>query len=237
VKITKGPIIREFKVVFQKHLQQLSLKASINQSLSAKSAGNKNQHRLEENDIPRSVYLLLVPFYSPRYRMEFVKTYFNEEKSASLLFLCAGVLAVLAGLYFWLWLKKPLYTGMAYPLVLIGLIELAVGATVNLRTATDIERVQNQLSLEPEKIQSEEIPRMVKVMRSFVYIRYAELFLILTGIMFMYYITRSAFVKGIGAGLFIQACLMLTADYFAERRGEQYLQELQKQTEVYQKKS
>jgi hypothetical protein len=169
--------------------------------------------------------------------MEFIKSYFTAEKAASFLFMGVGVTAVLFSLYCWLTLKKSFYMGMAYPLVLIGLIEIAVGVTIYWRSPKDIERVENFLTLEPERVLREEIPRMEAVMRSFVTFRYVELLSISIGILAMFYISNSDLVKGIGVGLFMQASVMLAADYFAERRGEQYLEQLRQEVSTLNKQS
>jgi hypothetical protein len=158
--------------------------------------------------------------------MEFVRTYFNAEKAESFLFILAGGIALLASLYFLISVKKSFYTGFAFPLLFMGIIQLAVGTIIYSRSESDKERVLNYMALEPERINSEEIPRMAMVMKTFVYYRYIELAFILTGILLMFFISTSDLVKGVGMGLFIQASIMLTADYFAERRGEEYLKNL-----------
>jgi hypothetical protein len=169
--------------------------------------------------------------------MEFVKVYFNMEKAASFLFMAIGTGSTLFSLYSWLMLKKTFYSGIAFPFLLFGVVAIAVGVTVYLRTPKDIERVENFLVLEPEKILTEEIPRMEAVMRSFLKIRYAELFLMAVGIVLMYYAGQSQLVKGIGFGLFFQCATLLSADYFAERRAGQYLERLKQEVSILNKQS
>jgi uncharacterized membrane protein len=169
--------------------------------------------------------------------MEFVKDYFNSEKAASFLFMGIGIFSTLFSLYSWLMFKKPFYAGIAYPFLLLGLVEIAVGVTVYMRAPKDTERVENYLVLEPEKIQSEEIPRMERVMKSFVTIRYAELILIAVGVVMMYYTGQSQQIKGIGFGLFFQCAMMLSADYFAERRAAQYLNRLRQEVSILNRQS
>jgi hypothetical protein len=169
--------------------------------------------------------------------MEFVRTYFSAEKAESLLFIFAGAIALLASLYFLISVKKSFYTGLAFPLLFIGTIQLAVGTIIYLRSDRDKERVLNYMTLEPERINAEEIPRMTMVMKTFVYYRAIELAFIITGILLMFYVPVSDLVKGIGMGLFMQASIMLAADYFAERRGEIYLKNLRDHTPALYKQS
>jgi hypothetical protein len=67
---------------------------------------------------------------------------------------------------------------------------------------------------------------MEKVMRNFVAIRYVEIGLALIGLLLIVFNRDVNFWKGFGAGLLAQAVLMLLADYFAERRGAEYLKQL-----------
>jgi hypothetical protein len=161
--------------------------------------------------------------------MDFIKTYFSHEKAESLLFIGAGVIGTLFSLYCWMSLRKPFYNGMAFPLLILGAIQLAVGTTIYLRSPKDMERILNYATLEPEKLQDEEILRMRTVMQNFMYYRYLELLFITAGILLMFYVSPSEFVKGVGFALFVEASLMLAGDYFAERRGEIYLQQLQQE--------
>ena len=75
-------------------------------------------------------------------------------------------------------------------------------------------------------IQTEEIPRMEKVMRNFVIFRFTEITLIIIGVILMYGTQQNSLWNGIGLGLFIQSSAVLLLDFFAERRGEVYLEYL-----------
>jgi hypothetical protein len=162
--------------------------------------------------------------------MEFVKSYFQAEKAESIVFIVAGCLAFCISVYLWVAVRKPFFNGVAFPLMLVALIQLTVGITVYMRAASDIERVENMLVLEPQRINTEELPRMETVMKNFLVYRYVELALIVAGVICMFYASPSELVKGIGLGLFIQASFMLAADYFAERRGNVYLKHLEEAT-------
>ena len=88
-------------------------------------------------------------------------------------------------------------------------------------------RVEYIIKNEPEKIQSEEIPRMEKVMKNFVYYRYFEITMIVLGVILMFSLSNYGFWKGFGLGLFIQCALLLSLDFFAEKRGYNYSKHLQ----------
>ena len=66
-------------------------------------------------------------------------------------------------------------------------------------------------------------------MSNFVIFRYVEIALIILGIALMYSSMNDTLLRGIGLGLFIQASIVLSLDFFAERRGYiyfEYLKEL-----------
>lgn len=158
--------------------------------------------------------------------MDFIGKYFQAERSESLLFIVIGILSILAALVFWLDIRKPFYNGMAWPLLLVALIQLIVGLTVFLRSPQDMERVNRMAKREPYRIDREEIPRMEQVMKNFMLYRWVEIALSLAGLALILSFREPGYWKGVGAGLFLQAGLMLLLDFFAERRGQAYLEAL-----------
>ncbi len=158
--------------------------------------------------------------------MKFVADYFNAEKFESLFFIGIGFLAIGLAVYFWLVLKEPFYRGVAIPLVLVAFIQLTVGITVYLRSLKDIKRLEYILKNESAKIQTEEMPRMETVMKNFIIYRYVEIGLAILGLLLFLFFPSQFFWKGVGIGLLVQASFMLSLDYFAEKRGHEYIKEL-----------
>lgn len=160
--------------------------------------------------------------------VNFVTTYFTEEKIESLFFIIVGVMTISLAFIFWFIIKYSFYTGSAFPFLLIGLIQLIVGTTVYIRSPKDIVKVEHIIKHEPQKIQTEELPRMETVMKSFTIYKWIEITLILIGVvLFMsFYNSSQTFWKGLGLGLIIQASIMLTLDIVAEKRGRTYIQHL-----------
>ncbi len=150
-----------------------------------------------------------------------ITTYFNAERTESLLFVVIGVAAIVFAL--WGWRRPPFWRGAAWPLLAVALLQLAVGSTVWLRSPQDIQRVQQIVATDPARIHSEEIPRMQTVMKSFAIYRWIETGLLLLGLLCALTAARGGAWQGVGAGLAVQAGLMLALDFFAERRGQAYL--------------
>jgi hypothetical protein len=160
--------------------------------------------------------------------MDFIRQYFNAERAESMVFFGLGVIAIVLATWFFLGKNSEFYRGMAYPLAIVALIQLAVGASIFMRSPVDTARVEGFVQHEPNRIASEEIPRMEKVMRQFVMLRYFEIALIALGLILIF-VSKSDLWRGIGMGLTAQAAIMLACDYFAEARGHVYLDALKNQ--------
>ncbi len=158
--------------------------------------------------------------------MDSIIKYFNGEKAESYVFIIIGVTALAMALYFALALKSSFWKGVAIPFILVALLEFMVGYTIVTRSPKDTARVESFIKHEPQKITTDEIPRMEKVLSNFVVFRYIEIALIIIGIVLMYSSMNDTFWRGIGLGLFIQASIVLCLDFFAERRGYVYLEYL-----------
>lgn len=158
--------------------------------------------------------------------MNQIEKYFKAEQNESVLFVMVGIVAVAIAMYFLIKIKHPIYTGLAYPLIAIALIQIVVGCMVYLRSPKDIVRVNEIIQTDKARIHTEEIPRMEEVMKNFNTYKWIEISFILVGIVMFFYFKQPSMLKGIGLGLFIQAGFLLLLDFFAERRGTIYLEYL-----------
>jgi hypothetical protein len=64
---------------------------------------------------------------------------------------------------------------------------------------------------------------MEKVIKNFVLYRYFEIVMIFSGLILMYSLPNCDFWRGFGSGLFMQCFILLSLDFFAEKRGHVYL--------------
>lgn len=154
--------------------------------------------------------------------MEPISRYFNAEKSESLIFIIAGLLAVIIGVWFLFVIKKPFYNGVAFSITAIAIVQLTVGYSVYARSPEDIIRVNQIVKNDQAKIHAQEIPRMKTVMKNFMIYKIIEIVFVVAGLLF-WIVFKSGLLSGIGLGLFIQALLMLVFDLFAESRGKIYI--------------
>ncbi len=162
--------------------------------------------------------------------LDFVTTYFTEEKIESLFFIIIGSITVLLALTFLLIIKYSLFKGLAIPLLLVGIMQLMVGCTIYRRTTKDIIQVELLIKKQSQYIQNNEIPRMEVVLKDFVIYKWIEISFMIIGfiLIMVFYKSPQTFWKGLGLGLLIQASLMLCLDLIAKQRGEIYIQFLLK---------
>ena len=155
-----------------------------------------------------------------------IEKYFLAEKQESLLFIIIGIIGLILALVFFFGLKTNFYKGAAVPLVAIGLLMSIAGYTVYARSDNDRKRNVYAYDMNPGDIKEKEIPRMEKVMKNFILYRYSEIILLVLGIVFFVYCRNDElkiFWKGFGLTLAILTAVALSADYFAEKRGHEYL--------------
>lgn len=152
--------------------------------------------------------------------------YFNGERAESYLFLVLGIVGLVLSSYLFFLKASSYWKGFAIPFVLVSVLEIIVGISLIYRSPKDIIRVENYIKYDQVKIKSDEIPRMEKVMKNFVVYRYVEIALIFIGGILYFAFANSDFWRGLGLALLIQASIVLTLDYFAERRGFFYLEYL-----------
>jgi hypothetical protein len=157
-----------------------------------------------------------------------IEKYFSTEKSESLLFLIVGVVAILLSLAFFFFMKSNIYffKGAAIPLFLIGLIQVVAGYTIYKRSDEDRKRIVYACDMNPTQLKNEEIPRMQVVMKNFVIYRWVEVAFIIAGLILLFMFRATPDKKicyGLGLTPAIQAVIMLSLDFFAEKRGHIYL--------------
>ena len=151
--------------------------------------------------------------------------YFTAEKQESLIFIAIGLLAI--GISAWLWMNGHRLKSMAYPLVVVALLQLVVGTTVYLRTDTQVATLSAQLQTAPAALKAEESTRMQAVMKNFSIYKAVEMLLLVIGVGMIAFWQRHDMAAGIGVGLVLQAAVTLTLDIFAEARGLDYISALQ----------
>jgi hypothetical protein len=151
--------------------------------------------------------------------------YFAAEKGESLIFLLAGVLATIVSVL--LWRSASEYRAMAYPLIAIGLIQIAVGGAIYARTDRQVDGLRAELARDAAAYRAAELPRMAKVSAGFKLYKAIELALLAAGIALTFAFKSRPALYAVGIGLILQSSVMLVLDLFAERRADRYVAALE----------
>lgn len=155
--------------------------------------------------------------------MDTISIYFNAERAESLLFIAVGVIALAVSAWCLLVLRRPFFNGMALTLSVVAVLQLIVGVTVYQRSPLDTARVQQMAQSAPQRIQSEEVPRMRVVMRNFKIYLGVEVALLIVSLVVLLLATPGSFQRGAALGLALQAVFTAVLDLAATRRGDAYL--------------
>jgi hypothetical protein len=147
--------------------------------------------------------------------------YFDAERHAGLLAAALGLASM--GLASYLWFGRSPFKAMAWPLVVIGMIELGVGVGLVIRTNPQVQTLEAGLRASPQATAASELARMIRVNRSFRLILGGEVVLIITSLSLALMLrTQSLTWSAVGMGLLLQAAITLVFDLFAEHRAHVY---------------
>ncbi|WP_373493621.1 hypothetical protein [Aquiflexum sp.] len=155
--------------------------------------------------------------------MDNIVKYFSGEKLQCSIGILIGITGLALSIYF-VYLNKEVYKGIAFAFIPLSLLLLAICVGVVIRTPKDIKRVSSYYESEPNKIQTEEIPRMEKVMKTFPVVKKVEIGIIIVGILLLLVMWKNDLLKGIGFGLIIQGIMLYGFDHFAQSRGKIYFE-------------
>lgn len=155
--------------------------------------------------------------------MDDIIKYFSGEKLQCSIGIFIGVVGLALAIYF-IYLDKVFLKGIAYAFIPLSLLLLGICVGIVIRTPDDIKRVSSYFASEQDKIQTKEIPRMEKVMKTFPIIKKVEIGFFIAGVLLLLVFGKNDLVKGIGVGLIIQGVILYGFDHFAESRGKIYFE-------------
>jgi hypothetical protein len=162
-----------------------------------------------------------------------IERYFISEKNDARIFLIIGICSVIIAILGFLIYKTQAWKGATLPLIAIGLIQITVGYSGFKRSDDDRMRMVYAYDMNPSEIKSYELPRMNVVNKNFIAYRLLELGLVIAGIMLVFYNSFFSLPEykqaegytlshGLGIALAIQAIILLSTDFFAEKRAAKY---------------
>ena len=161
----------------------------------------------------------------------YLQSYFKGEKKQSLLFMLGGIFALALGSLGYFYFSTPIWKGAATPLLILGLIQLIVGAGVFFRTDKQVQQLMQQSGELPQQFFKEETARMEKVLKDFQKYKTVLMLFFCLGFLFLMLGAFAGFGKftvGSGAALLWQSGTTYLMDSLAEYRADFYSQKLKK---------
>ncbi|MFN3999422.1 DUF6992 family protein [Algoriphagus sp.] len=155
--------------------------------------------------------------------MDNIIKYFSGEKLQCSIGILIGLMGLGLSVYF-IYLNKVVFKGVAFAFIPLSILLLVICVGIVIRTPKDVKRVGTYYEIEPSKMQTEELPRMEKVMKIFPVAKMVEIGFIIVGIFLVLVFMKNDLLKGIGIGLIIQGVMLFGFDHFAESRAKIYFE-------------
>jgi hypothetical protein len=148
--------------------------------------------------------------------------YFTAEKQGGLLLVALALAS--AALAAYLFATKNPFGAMAWPLLVLGGLELVIGATIAARTASQVADLEAGLQAARAQTITVEVERMARVNSTFVVIKRVEIALIAVSLLFLIVRPAPATLGAIGLGILLQSAVLLAFDTFAHHRAVHYVE-------------
>ena len=154
-------------------------------------------------------------------------TYFAGELREAWVFGAAGIVTA-GGAAALFAAHDDLYRGAAFPMAIVGVVQLAAGIVLLARTDAQVSDLDARLDRGKRAFLDLEAPRMQRVRSEFGALEVTELALLVAGLGLASFggARRDHRLTGIGGGLALQSALMLTFDAHASARAEAYAAEI-----------
>jgi flagellar biosynthesis component FlhA len=146
--------------------------------------------------------------------------YFTAEKHGGYLLIVLSIAGFFLAAY--LWFNRSAFMAMAWPLVVIGILALAVGLGVGLRTPSQVAALEQGLQTAKTETVASEIKRMERVNKSFRIIKIVEIALIAIGVLSILVLPVPGTWSAVGLGLLLAASVLLVFDTIAYQRALVY---------------
>jgi hypothetical protein len=149
-------------------------------------------------------------------------TYFAAEKQGGLLLVALAAVSLALASY--LFLTKSPFSAMAWPLIVLGGLEVVIGLSVAGRAASQVAEIEAGLQAKRGVTVVTEVERMARVNTTFEIVKKVEIALIVLSLVFVYLRPAPETLGAVGLGILLQSAALLVFDTFAHHRAEHYVQ-------------
>lgn len=157
---------------------------------------------------------------------ESILTYFAGEKNAGVVIAILGAIAIAFAALF----VQPRYELRAFAITLgiFGLIEIALGVGLFLKTDPQVARLLETMASDAARFYADETARMEKVQKNFVVLEIVWIVLAIACVLTAVLMKHRPIPNGIAMALLIHVACLTSFDIIAERRGAIYLSALER---------
>jgi hypothetical protein len=148
--------------------------------------------------------------------------YFTAERQGGLLLVALAIGS--AALASYLFATRSLFSALAWPVLVLGGLELVIGITIAGRTPSQVAELETGLQHTRTQTITSEIERMARVNNTFVVVKKVEIALIAVSLLFLIVRPAPATLGAIGLGLVLQSAVLLVFDTFAHHRAVHYVE-------------
>jgi hypothetical protein len=152
--------------------------------------------------------------------------YCSEELKQGFVFLAMGLVSGAAGA--WLWRSHSAFRHALWPLLVVAVLQLALGGLTLLRQPAGGRQAETRLVSDPPAFKADETRRLTSLMDTLRFYKLAWIAGVLAAIGLALFLSQNDFARGWALGLLLQSSLMLAADLVAEQRAEAYLEVLRR---------
>jgi hypothetical protein len=147
-------------------------------------------------------------------------TYFTAERQGG--FFLVALALVSFGFAAALWANRSAFVAMAWPLLVLGSVQLVIGLVVALRTPAQVASLEQGLRTSSATTVTAEIQRMTKVTTNFRVVKVVEAAVIVVGLVLVLGLPHPGTWPSVGLGLLVEAAVLLAFDAFAHQRALVY---------------
>jgi hypothetical protein len=148
--------------------------------------------------------------------------YFTAEKQGGLLLIALAAASLALAIY--LFATKSLFSAMAWPVLVLGGIELVIGLTVAGGATRQIAELEAGLESKRTVTITVEIERMARVNGTFELIKKVEIALVAVSILLVIVWPAPQTLGAMGLGILLQSAVLLVFDTFAHHRAVHYVE-------------
>jgi hypothetical protein len=148
--------------------------------------------------------------------------YFTAEKHGGVLLIGLALASLAFAAY--LFATKSPFSATAWPVLVLGGIELVIGLTMATRTAAQVAEIEAGLQAKRNVTITAEVERMARVNGTFEAIKKVEVALIAIGLVFALVRPAPETLGAVGLGIVLQCAVLLVFDSFAHHRAIHYVE-------------